>query len=77
MLATITVITRWYTRSKLIHAVGVDDWLILMGLWLAWILAVWNSIGTQWGLGIHAWEVPPEKWMGIGKVCITQEMRLG
>lgn len=71
MLATIIVIIRWYTRCKLINAVGADDWLILIGLWLAWTLAIWNSIGTTWGLGIHAQEVPLEKWLGIGKVCLA------
>lgn len=68
ILATIVVFTRLFTRSKLLHSVGVDDWLILVGLGFAWVLALWNSVGTAWGLGRHVWDVPEENWLGVGKI---------
>ncbi|KAF8428084.1 hypothetical protein EV426DRAFT_586370 [Tirmania nivea] len=68
VFATIVVFTRLFTRSKLLHSVGVDDWLILVGLGSAWVLALWNSVGTAWGLGRHVWDVPKENWVGIGKI---------
>lgn len=70
MLASVTVFIRLFTRSKLLRSVGVDDWLILVGLGLAWGLALWNSLGTAWGLGRHVWDVPKESWDGVGQASL-------
>lgn len=72
IFATIVVLIRLFTRSKLLHSVGTDDWLILVGLGSAWVLALWNSIGTAWGLGRHVWDIPEENWMGVGKVRLPR-----
>ncbi|RPB27316.1 hypothetical protein L211DRAFT_865541 [Terfezia boudieri ATCC MYA-4762] len=68
ILATTVVFIRLFTRSKLLHSVGIDDWLILVGLGSAWVLALWNSVGTAWGLGRHVWDVPEENWVGVAKI---------
>lgn len=71
-LATLVVALRVFTRSRILRSVGVDDWLIMLGMLLAWILAVWSSIGAAWGLGRHIWDVPKESREGAGKVRASQ-----
>ncbi|KAF8464878.1 hypothetical protein BDZ91DRAFT_625265, partial [Kalaharituber pfeilii] len=68
VIATAVVFLRMFTRSKILRSVGIDDWLILVGLVLAWTLALWNSVGTAWGLGKHVWDIPKEHFEGVGKI---------
>ena len=68
LFATIIVILRIFTRHRIIRSVGADDWLIVLGLVLAWFLAGWNCIGTGIGLGRHKWDIQQQNYTSVGKV---------
>ncbi|KAF3910222.1 hypothetical protein ABW21_db0203180 [Orbilia brochopaga] len=52
-LATVFVMLRLYARYFVIHRVGVDDWVILVGLLAEWGLAVMNLFQVRYGTGNH------------------------
>ncbi|KAF3920952.1 hypothetical protein ABW20_dc0106517 [Dactylellina cionopaga] len=44
---------RFYCRAHLIKKIGLDDWLILAGLILAWVLGILNYFHVSHGTGKH------------------------
>ncbi|KAK6530326.1 hypothetical protein TWF694_003683 [Orbilia ellipsospora] len=44
---------RFYCRMFLIRKIGLDDWLILVGLALAWVLGILNYFHVSFGTGKH------------------------
>ncbi|KAN0101670.1 hypothetical protein V8E51_012180 [Hyaloscypha variabilis] len=59
-VASIVVALRFYTRIKITHFVGSDDWWMLA----AWIIGVaqvglWNAY-AHFGNGSHIWNVPTQ-----------------
>ncbi|KAF3935573.1 hypothetical protein ABW19_dt0203386 [Dactylella cylindrospora] len=48
-----TVSARFYCRIHLIRKVGLDDWFILAGLILAWVLGILNYFHVSHGTGKH------------------------
>ncbi|KAI0851348.1 hypothetical protein F5Y00DRAFT_259885 [Daldinia vernicosa] len=60
---------RGYVRSRLIHALGIDDWIIF----ITWILTcgftVVTAIQTTWGLGMkHVDDMPPQNIYPFGQL---------
>ncbi|KAK6535647.1 hypothetical protein TWF694_002102 [Orbilia ellipsospora] len=49
----IVVSLRFYCRAVLIKKIGVDDWLILVGLAFAWIFGIFNHFHVAFGIGKH------------------------
>ncbi|ORY71470.1 uncharacterized protein BCR38DRAFT_10867 [Pseudomassariella vexata] len=61
VISAVVVALRFYTRCRIIHALGAEDWFILV----AWVFALGSSIGTwkqaYWALGQHLDTVTPQE----------------
>ncbi|EGX45655.1 hypothetical protein AOL_s00169g261 [Orbilia oligospora ATCC 24927] len=54
LICSLAVVSlRFYCRAVLIRKIGLDDWLILVGLVLAWVLGVLNYFHVSHGTGKH------------------------
>ncbi|KAF3198303.1 hypothetical protein TWF192_005361 [Orbilia oligospora] len=54
LICSLAVVSlRFYCRAVLIRKIGLDDWLILVGLILAWVLGVLNYFHVSHGTGKH------------------------
>ncbi|KAK6524445.1 hypothetical protein TWF281_011353 [Arthrobotrys megalospora] len=51
--STIVVSLRFYCRALIIRKIGLDDWLILVGLVFAWIFGIYNHFHVAYGIGKH------------------------
>ncbi|EPS40763.1 hypothetical protein H072_5350 [Dactylellina haptotyla CBS 200.50] len=53
VLSLIVVSLRFFCRAVLIKKVGLDDWLILVGLIFAWVFGIFNHFHISFGIGKH------------------------
>ncbi|KAJ6256483.1 hypothetical protein Dda_8345 [Drechslerella dactyloides] len=54
LICSLAVVSlRFYCRAVLIRRVGLDDWLILVGLVFAWVLGILNYFHVSHGTGRH------------------------
>ncbi|KAF3165567.1 hypothetical protein TWF106_006195 [Orbilia oligospora] len=68
LICSLAVVSlRFYCRAVLIRKIGLDDWLILVGLILAWVLGVLNYFHVSHGTGKHI-ETIIAIWSTIGLV---------
>jgi len=52
ILATLAVALRWYTRCKISRCLGLDDWVILFSMTLAWCMCAIIGAEMNEGLGV-------------------------
>ncbi|KAH9905284.1 integral membrane protein [Xylariomycetidae sp. FL2044] len=60
-LSFIFCLLRAYVRGRLIHAWGLDDWIIFFTWSLACAFTVVTSFQTRWGLGLEDTKLIPEE----------------
>ena len=80
VLSTFFVAARIYTRSRINHAIGWDDYIALATLPLCIACGVLLGIASRYGIGVHAWDIPSDlreqyfKWIfiasGIYLLCL-------
>ncbi|KAM3417296.1 hypothetical protein BST61_g5552 [Cercospora zeina] len=51
VFATTVVLLRWYTRCKIVHCIGLDDYVILLSLLLSWAMCLIIVASVNEGLG--------------------------
>ncbi|KAH6668390.1 hypothetical protein B0J14DRAFT_675210 [Halenospora varia] len=57
-LASVVVALRIYTRRVIVHAIGYDDYAIILGWLLSIALSIACIVHLYYGLGVHMWDVP-------------------
>ena len=71
VLSTFFVAARIYTRSRIQYAIGWDDYIALATLPLCIACGVLLGIASQYGIGVHMWDIPSgpreqyQKWIFI------------
>ncbi|CAI7638620.1 unnamed protein product [Penicillium bialowiezense] len=61
LLSCISVVLRVYCRAFLVHKVGLDDYLIVVGLAITIGMGVMNGFHVSMGTGRHLTDLPLEK----------------
>ncbi|KAF9894149.1 hypothetical protein FE257_009122 [Aspergillus nanangensis] len=55
--ATVVLLGRLYTRVFILRALGLDDWLCVLGQICAWIFAILSILNIKNGYGVHIWNL--------------------
>ncbi|KAF2163597.1 hypothetical protein M409DRAFT_68495 [Zasmidium cellare ATCC 36951] len=71
VLATIVVVLRWYTRSRLVRIIGLDDYVILLSLILAWVQSGLIAAAVYDGVGSYNSNAAPADTIMIAKLIVA------
>ncbi|KAK3367966.1 hypothetical protein B0H63DRAFT_490071 [Podospora didyma] len=74
VFATLFLGLRFYTSKYILRKFHADDWLVAVSLILAIGLSVVDIAQTQYGMGIHMWDVSPADFRRIISVGIPASM---
>lgn len=66
-LALILIATRFYVRVNILHALGADDWVMLLAGVLLIVFQACITKGYLWGLGKHDVDLTTEQLINILK----------
>jgi len=55
-VALIFVLLRFWTRARIVHALGMADWFIALSLLAAGGMCISNVIQVKYGMGKHVWD---------------------
>ncbi|KAK2763766.1 hypothetical protein FQN54_009383 [Arachnomyces sp. PD_36] len=63
----IVIALRMYVRKSIIHAVGVDDILMVIGTVVTFVLSVGSMMAAYYGMGKHIGDIEPENFVPMLK----------
>ena len=75
-VASIFIGIRIYTRLYITRSVGRDDYVALCTLPFSIFYSILLGIGTRYGIGLHAWDLPPELYPSYLKVLIPYNLKI-
>ncbi|KAF1841118.1 uncharacterized protein K460DRAFT_347785 [Cucurbitaria berberidis CBS 394.84] len=67
LLALITVCLRVYTRMRLVHLVGLEDYFIVLSMCLSLCTGIFQCLQVKWGRGTHTMFLKKEQIGGMLK----------
>ncbi|KAI1633662.1 hypothetical protein F4809DRAFT_622384 [Biscogniauxia mediterranea] len=67
-LAIIAVLLKFVSRAHILHALGWDDFFILLSVILIIICTSIFTYDVHLGMGKHAWDIPPDELSYVVKI---------